>query len=399
MARAKIVLFTSKQLKNGEHPVSIRVTHDRKLKYYSTGLNALKNQWSSKDFFKRSVPDYKAKNDFLIKKEMMATRLILDIESEDEEFDFLEFDNRFVGSNKSERVLDFYDEVIRKLVEEGKLRNANVYRYCKTYFEKFDNCKGYTFKNFKLKDLTEFDHYLRSRTKLSTLTIHNILRTLRSVVNKAIAAGKVSKTKYVFENFKIKTPEESTHKALNKAQMDVFKAYKGEYESSKSFFLFSYYCQGINHKDMALIKWSNIDSSNILTYKRSKTGQLIAIKISDKLWELIDFFNKERMVGTDEYLLPILEKDVHETPQEIQSRLVSHISYLNKALKKIAMECGLPNWLSIGKARHSYATVLDESNVPRGLIGDAMGHRNSEVTKRYFGRRSTVEISRANEYL
>ncbi|MGB0430989.1 MAG: phage integrase SAM-like domain-containing protein [Bacteroidia bacterium] len=400
MAKAKVILFTSKTLRNGEHPVSIRITHNRKLKYYSTGLTCLKNQWSAKDFFRRSVADYKAKNDFLLKKETIATRIILDIDAnEDEDFDFIEFDKRFVGANDNNKILDFFDEVIEKLKEEGRLRNAQIYKYCKGYFERFDKNKGYTFKNFKLKDLVEFDHFLRKNKKLSSRTINNIMRTFRAVVNKAILADKVSKSKYVFENFKIKTPEDVPHKALNKAQMEDFKNYEGEYMASKNLFLFSYYCQGINHKDMALIKWSDIDSSNILTYKRAKTGQLIAIKIHDKLWELIDFFNDERKIGSDDYLLPILDKDLHQNAAQIQSRLVSHISYLNKAIKKIAKACGLPKWLSISKARHSYATVLDESNVPRSLIGDAMGHRNYGVTKRYFGSRSTAEIAEANRNL
>ena len=48
MVSAKIVLFTSKTLKNGEHPLMIRLTKDRKSKYISTGLSCTKDLWDEK---------------------------------------------------------------------------------------------------------------------------------------------------------------------------------------------------------------------------------------------------------------------------------------------------------------------------------------------------------------
>jgi integrase/recombinase XerD len=37
MASVKVILYTSKTLKNGEHPIMIRLIKDRKTKYMSLG--------------------------------------------------------------------------------------------------------------------------------------------------------------------------------------------------------------------------------------------------------------------------------------------------------------------------------------------------------------------------
>ena len=44
MTSVKVVLYTSKILKNGEHPVILRLTKDRKQKKISLGFNCLPTQ-------------------------------------------------------------------------------------------------------------------------------------------------------------------------------------------------------------------------------------------------------------------------------------------------------------------------------------------------------------------
>jgi hypothetical protein len=48
MASIKAVLFTSKTLKNGEHPIMLRIIKDRKTKYTSIGYSCTKELWDDK---------------------------------------------------------------------------------------------------------------------------------------------------------------------------------------------------------------------------------------------------------------------------------------------------------------------------------------------------------------
>ena len=44
----KVILYTSKTLSNGEHPVMLRIIKDRKPKYISTGISCSKSLWDPK---------------------------------------------------------------------------------------------------------------------------------------------------------------------------------------------------------------------------------------------------------------------------------------------------------------------------------------------------------------
>ena len=46
MATLKLLLYKSKTLKNGNHPVMIRITHG-KLKYISTGYSCTEDEWDA----------------------------------------------------------------------------------------------------------------------------------------------------------------------------------------------------------------------------------------------------------------------------------------------------------------------------------------------------------------
>ncbi|MCG8321552.1 MAG: Arm DNA-binding domain-containing protein [Cytophagales bacterium] len=45
-AKSKIVLYTSKTLKDGSHPVVLRITYDRKRKYYTLGVTGSPDRWN-----------------------------------------------------------------------------------------------------------------------------------------------------------------------------------------------------------------------------------------------------------------------------------------------------------------------------------------------------------------
>ncbi|MBK6976952.1 MAG: hypothetical protein IPH28_07360 [Cytophagaceae bacterium] len=53
MASTNIVLFTSKTLKNGEHPIMVRIIKDRKTKYISIGHSCSKELWDIKKNYQR----------------------------------------------------------------------------------------------------------------------------------------------------------------------------------------------------------------------------------------------------------------------------------------------------------------------------------------------------------
>lgn len=60
MASIKVMLYTSKVLKSGEHPIMVRIIKDRKIKYISVGHSCHPDLWDfKKELPKRKHPNYR----------------------------------------------------------------------------------------------------------------------------------------------------------------------------------------------------------------------------------------------------------------------------------------------------------------------------------------------------
>ena len=177
---------------------------------------------------------------------------------------------------------------------------------------------------------------------------------------------------------------------------------------TQKIFLFSYYAQGINSRDMAFIRTNDIQNSwdsdegdyQYFVFKRAKTRKLIEVQISEKLREIIDWF-KENCPPVENYLIPIITK-----PGLKDKALYDHISHQlithNRNLKIIAKECGFPGQiqdLHMYFARHTYATTLRKKGVPIEVISEALGHSDLNITKVYLERFDHRDINKYNQML
>lgn len=63
-ASISVICYKSKTLSNGEHPLMLRVTKDRKLKYLSLGISVHPDNWD----FTKNKPKPKCPNRELIQK-------------------------------------------------------------------------------------------------------------------------------------------------------------------------------------------------------------------------------------------------------------------------------------------------------------------------------------------
>ena len=80
-ASIKVVLFTHKVLKNGYHPIYLRVIKDRKTKYITLGSCSLK-MWDEKENMpKKKHPLYKELSILVEKKRLEAKKLLYDLDT------------------------------------------------------------------------------------------------------------------------------------------------------------------------------------------------------------------------------------------------------------------------------------------------------------------------------
>jgi integrase/recombinase XerD len=94
---------------------------------------------------------------------------------------------------------------------------------------------------------------------------------LRAIFNKAIAENEIRTDIYPFGNKKYKIPaSKNTKKALSKEQLKKLLEYvpKNEFQKkARSFWFFSYSCNGMNIKDIALLKFKDIQEGAVRFYR------------------------------------------------------------------------------------------------------------------------------------
>jgi integrase/recombinase XerD len=148
----------------------------------------------------------------------------------------------------------------------------------------------------------------------SETTIGMYLRNLRSIMNMALEENKITRDKYPFGKKRYNIPVGSSQKKfLTEEELDSIIEYKTEdktLQEARDYFLFSYFANGMNPKDIARLKHSDF-SDDIFTFVRSKTARTtkgqrtkITVILVDELIEII----KKRGTGNKGYVFPILDK-------------------------------------------------------------------------------------------
>ena len=210
---------------------------------------------------------------------------------------------------------------------------------------------------------------------MSTNGVAVYLRNIRTIVNYAIDMELIPLEQYPFRRFSIKT-KATRHRNLSREELDVVLAYEPKGirdERAKDIFLLSLFLCGMNVKDLALLKKKDVRGNRIETL-RAKTGEPISVEIPTEAEEII-----RRNAGSGEWLLNLLE---------VYSNIDDIVGHIN-----IGLRCILPH-LTTYYARHTWATIAGELDIPDPVIDMAQGRSPQGITARYVKRNlSKVDIA------
>lgn len=387
-AKVEIICYKSKTLANGEHPLMIKITKNKKRKYLSLGISINAKYWD----FKKCKPtnDYPNKDIILkiiLEKEIMLQKQILDFQSSNKDYSAASLINTINENHSPKTVEEMFIDIFNDLLNMGKIGNAQIYKHTLNSLKRFNKRNiDIPFNDIDSLWLNKYEQFLRKNGN-SDNTISHYFRTLRSVFNKAIQSKLIKKDSYPFTDYKIsKFNVKTIKRALSKEtilqimNLDIPKNLH-MLQLAKDIFIFSYLCGGINFKDISYLTKDNI-KDNKLTYYRSKTGNQISLPIKKEAFQLIERYNYYSLKNG--YLFPILNRNVHITKMQQHNRIKKTLSRINKELKKIASMTGLNINLTTYVARHSYATVLKKSGVNLALISETLGHADMKTTQIYL---------------
>jgi len=399
-----VILFKSKTLANGEHPLMLRVTKSRVRKYISVGLSCDEKDWdANKNLVKKSHPNKDVMNSIISKALKPYSDKILDFKNEEKDFTPAVLISEAKNPVKKITVFDYFDLKIQRLKNSKQIGNAKVYNDTQNQIKTFNGDKDFTFSQLDYNFLLKFESHLKSKS-LTDNAISVRFRTIRALFNAAIAEKYAKKELYPFNQFKIseRFSTKTQKRAITKEDIKKVEALKLTAGSAafeaQQYFLFSYYGQGINFVDMANLKWNNIINDRIF-YKRAKTGGELSFKLNQPALAIIEFWKPLTKIENDSYIFPILNANTHSTPTQKYNRVHKVLTRVNKDLKDIGKDAKIDTPLTSYVARHTFATVLKRSGVSTAIISESMGHQTESITQTYLKSFENSIIDEAMEHL
>ncbi|PJJ54601.1 site-specific integrase [Hymenobacter chitinivorans] len=428
-ATVRVVYYTSKTLSDGSHPFMLCVTKDRKRKYIATGYSLLPKYWNGKAKsdaarIRSSYPgDAKDLWRKLDAKAVAYEKAAEDLAEADEQHDTETILRKATEARKAGRrvkLLAYIEELAAGMAAVGQIGNAGVYRDLGNQLAKFigDEAnapepplgKGQEeekaawvqqydvpFSRLTVSFCNEWEATLRA-TGIEEITLSLRFRTLRAVLNKAIANGFAKPEHYPFarntaekHKFSVGKFDISTQKrAISRDELRKLEALQttsDRAQLAKDVFLFIFFCGGINFVDLAQLRWSNLNGpadAQRLTYVRQKTGGKFNMKLLAPAAAILESYRAFTYASPSSYIFPVLDQTKHLSPMQIKNRLHKVLGQVNADLKALGQQAGIATPLTTYVARHSMATVLRKSGASTAVISQAMGHSSEAVTAIYL---------------
>jgi site-specific recombinase XerD len=399
-AKVSIVCYRQKTLRNGEHPLMIRVAKNGKRKLKSLGLSINPKHWD----FKKNRPLSKCPNRELIlktilEKEAEFQKEIIELTSMQKEYTASSLISSKTNQIIIKSVGSFLAEFVKQLEKTNRINYARSFQHTWNSMKRFcGNNLDFPFADIDVNWLNKYEQWLKNKN-CTEVTIAIIFRNIRSIYNRAIVAKCALKNSYPFNEYKIskfdtKTKKRAIPKETIKKIMSVDLSKELYYtQFSRDIFIFSYLCGGINFSDIAQLKFSNL-IDNKLMYIRKKTKKEITTPLSNEALQIIQKYSANKSKQSD-YIFPILDNKIHKTELQRYNRIHKVLGKINPSLKKVAKLSGIETNLTTYVARHSFATVLKNSGVNVALISETLGHSDIATTQIYLDSFENEQISEA----
>jgi integrase len=205
------------------------------------------------------------------------------------------------------------------------------------------------------------------------MTINGIgvyMRSFRAICNKAIDVDVIGNDWYPFRKYKIKkaktTPKVLTIEELRTYfQLDLQPNNKlyPSWQIGKLIFML----RGINLKDLILLSSNNVNGNRII-YKRSKTGKIYSVRLTDEIQTILSSF-----VSGDTLLGVFKSYDLKDGQQFVLD-YIQRRKVINKHLNLIGKLINSSIEISTYVFRYSYANVAKQLGYSKDLIAEALGH-------------------------
>jgi integrase/recombinase XerD len=380
------VIQKSKINKSGKCPIRCRITVDRNIKEFSTGLFIKPECWDINNQLAKDQEDSDYINDNIILITQKLQDIYLKLKLAGASFTIVDILSKYKGESTSEEMgvlaaFNLHNQHIKKLIGKD-IQEVTYSKYLETYthIESFIKWKFKTsdvlLKQLKGSFLDDLQYYLVTEKNFQQSTINKVIQRFRKVIKYAIVNEYLGKDPFIA--FKNKTVKKEII-FLNREELKKLENHNFENTrlgKIKDMFVFCCYT-GLGFKEMANLKWTDIhkgfDNELWLEVKRQKTGKSYKVPLFDVVKVIIYKYKIE----VDEFVLPNISN-----------------SNFNAYLKEIAAIVGINKHLTHHMARKTFAsTVLLYNNVPMEIVSELLGHSSLRITQGYYGKVVQKKVS------
>lgn len=389
--------FRPSSVEEKEGTLYYQVIHKRNVKWISTDYHVFQNEWDEKAA-NITIPlnGERVQKLLLIKsaiaRELRQRKRTLDrLETSSEELTLNELCEAFSQLPPCKTVFTFLEEQVERQERMQKHGTANTYISTYRRFKEYRQNKDLFFDELTPDMIEEYEVWLANRNQKPN-TIRFYLRTLNTLFCKAANNGMLSEERKLFSHVRLSYAT-TTKRALSEADILALQNLKLEADTTLAFardmFMFSFYMRGMPFVDIAYLKKSNL-KNGILTYRRKKTNQPLLVEWEQVHQEIVERY-AHQTVGSP-YMFPII-KQTDGTEYKQYKRVQEKV---NRTLKKLGIMIGLKTPLTAYVARHSWASIARDMNIPIPVISEGMGHQSYKTTQVYLNSIDVSKISEAN---
>lgn len=304
-------------------------------------------------------------------------------------------ENKKEKKTKKIILLDYFEKQRLFRKAQGSSFTAVNYQSAMQSVRRFLKKKAATFAfaDISREWLRSYIMYMRETDHLSANSANSYLGILHAVYNRAIVEGVIRKPDVdPFLGVSVVVPP--TRKRALPADgicaligLDLSK-HKGVVQA-RDLSVFLFFGRGMCFVDVFNLRWTSIENGSIF-YQRSKTKAPMSLHIEPEMQDVIDRYSEKG----GEYVFPFLRRNCYHPEKEVSEP--SAIRRFNRHLNKLGELLHLTYPLTSYVARHSWASLAENSEMNLSLISQSLGHSSENTTRIYLKGFSSSELAEAN---
>jgi integrase len=361
--------------KEGNCVIELRITQNRKSIYISTGIFVSPNQWNDKKSeINANFKNYQQVNSYLSHIKNSVENFEISQISKNKKFKLSDV-KQFVENTEEKNEKSFIDFCYTEIEANNSITLTSKRKHkvsIRALQEIAPNC---TFDDLTYELIQKFDYHVRAKeTVISENTVQTYHKNIKRYIILAIKKDLIVKNPYNLIRLK-KVPTSRT--SIEVYELELIEKLVPDYnlrkmvediDEIKDFFLFACYT-GLRYSDLKQLHNRN--------FTQSEKGLVLELEHQQKTEKPLYLPLSILFNGKPEKIIkPYLSREGFIVRRDAK--------YLNKALKYIALSCGIKKNLTLHVARHTFGTMLASITGDPFIIQDLMSHSDIKTSMNYI---------------